>query len=168
MSEQLLPKGKNSIFGSCVEVTKSHLDVWNHTNNVCYVQWMQDVAVGHSAALGWDSERYLKAGAIWVVRSHAIDYRHSTYEGDKILVQTWVDEMKRASCIRRYRFLLLPRDCDLNEIESKYRWSSFETFDASNMSVIATATTHWAFVSTETFHPVKVFPELSGLFENAQ
>lgn len=62
MSEEENNTTISSVFGQCVEVTEEHLDVWNHTNNVCYVQWMQDVAVEHSAVLGWDSKRYIDSG----------------------------------------------------------------------------------------------------------
>lgn len=157
----------SSVFGMCVEVIKEHLDVWNHTNNVRYVQWMQDVAVEHSVALGWDSQHYLQAGAIWVVRSHKIDYRKSTHLGDKLLVQTWVSEMKKASCVRRYRFIELPKDCDLNSIATSYRFTKYEDGFFPSSALVATAETHWAFLSTSNFRPVRLFPELISDFETS-
>lgn len=155
----------SSVYCRCVEVTDANLDVWNHTNNVCYIQWMQDVAVGHSAILGWDSQRYLDAGAIWVVRNHTIDYNRSTYKGNKLLVQTWIAEMKRVSCIRRYRFLQIPDDCDVEQVNRDFQFVSFERFEYPKSALIATAQTTWAFVSTENFKPVKVFAELNAVFE---
>lgn len=160
MDEQGSKGAVSSVFGRCVEVSNENLDVWNHTNNVCYVQWMQDVAVEHSAVLGWDSKKYLESGAIWVVRSHKIDYRQSTYKGDKLLVQTWIAEMRRASCVRRYRFLKLPQQCDIKTVENECRFASYEDFVFPKTAVVATAETLWAFVSTQNFHPVRVFPEL--------
>ena len=165
MSEEENNTTISSVFGQCVEVTEEHLDVWNHTNNVCYVQWMQDVAVEHSAVLGWDSKRYIDSGAIWMVRSHEIDYRRSTYQGDKLLVQTWIAEMKRASCIRRYRFLELPKDCDMKSVENECRFVSYDFFQYPQTAVIATAETHWTFVSTKNHRPVRVFPELTAVFK---
>jgi hypothetical protein len=35
---------------------------------------MQDVAIEHSATVGWPMRRYLELGAAWVVRSHFIEY----------------------------------------------------------------------------------------------
>lgn len=155
----------SSVYGRCVEVLDEHLDAWNHTNNVCYVHWMQEVAVEHSAVLGWDSDRYLKSGAMWVVRSHKVDYRRSSYKGDKILVQTWIAEMKKVSCIRRYRFLELPRECDVDLVNESCRFSSYERFEYPKDSLIATAETLWAFVSSQNFRPIRVFPELFDIFE---
>ncbi|MBR4751183.1 MAG: acyl-CoA thioesterase [Thermoguttaceae bacterium] len=167
MNEQGYRGVASSVFGRCVEVTDENLDVWNHTNNVCYVQWMQDVAVEHSVVLGWDSRRYLDSGAIWVVRSHKIDYRKSTYKGDKLLVQTWIAEMKRASCVRRYRFLELPKDCNVQTVEEECRFVSYESFVFPQTAIVATAETIWAFVSTHNFHPVRVFPELNEVFRQS-
>lgn len=158
----------SAVYGRCVEIGEAQLDVWNHTNNVCYVQWMQDVAVEHSDALGWNSSRYLDSGAIWVVRSHWINYHKSTYKGDKLLIQTWIAEMKRASCLRRYRFLELPKNCDTAELDKKCRFANYETFKFPETALVATAETHWAFVSATNFRPVKVFPELTEVFETVK
>lgn len=152
-------------YGVYIQVEDSHLDVWGHTNNVHYVQWMQDVAVEHSVALGWTAERYLANKSIWVVRSHQIEYRRSTYLGDKILLQTWISEMKRASCLRRYRFLELPKDTTEEEIQRAVGFTKLDEFEVPKTAVIATAETHWAFVSTETLRPVRVNPELNAVFE---
>ncbi len=165
MKEQRFKCSVSSVFGRCIVVSRENLDVWNHTNNVCYVQWMQDVAVEHSSILGWDSQRYLESGAIWVVRSHRIDYRRSTYEGDKILIQTWITEMKKASCIRSYRFLVLPKECDLKRVEDECRFVSYDSFEYPETALVATAETLWAFVSTRNFHPARVFPELNEVFQ---
>lgn len=152
------------VWGMTVEVEKAHIDVWGHTNNVCYVQWMQDVAVGHSAAIGWDSKRYLDAGAIWVVRSHEIKYERSSYLGNQILVQTWIDEMKNFSCIRKYRFIELPEGCSEEDSQRLCGFSNLLTFDYPKTSLLATASTTWAFISTKTHRPVKIFPEIISLF----
>ena len=153
------------IWGMVVTVKKEHIDVWGHTNNVCYVQWMQDVAVGHSAAIGWDSKCYLDNGAIWVVRNHSIDYRRSSYLGNHILVQTWIEEMKRVSCLRRYRFIEFPDDVSDNDIQAACGFTSGEGFDFPKNLLLATAVTTWAFVSTETLKPVKIHPEIISIFK---
>ena len=153
------------VYGELIEISEKHLDVWGHANNVCYIQWMQDVAVAHSAALGWDARRYLEHEAMWVVRRHSIDYARSLYLGDKALVQTWIAEMKLASCIRRYRFLALPPDVTDDEIQQAVGFCSLVDFSFPKSALVATAETHWAFVSTNTLRPFRVFPELNAVFE---
>ena len=147
-------------------VEESHLDVWGHTNNVCYVQWMQDVAVAHSAAIGWHAQKYLDHKSIWVVRNHTIDYKRSTYLGNEILVQTWIEEMKSFSCLRRYRFLEIPSGLSEDE---KDRFCGFsKTLEApfSKSSLLVSAATTWAFISIETLRPTKIHPELISLFKD--
>jgi acyl-CoA thioester hydrolase len=114
-------------------VGPEEIDALGHANNVCYVRWMQDAAVAHSAALGWPPEAYLRLGSGWVVRSHAIEYRQSARDGDRIVVRTWVATMKRITSLRRYR-ILRPADAAL----------------------LATAETRWAFINYATGQPERV------------
>ena len=163
-SEFEIVKRVSPIWGTAIKVEEEHIDVWGHTNNVCYVQWMQDVAAGHSAAIGWDAKRYLDNRAIWVVRNHTIDYKHSSYLGNRILVQTWIEEMKRVSCLRRYRFIEFPTGVSDEEVEAACGFASHVDFVFPRSMLLATASTTWAFVSTETLRPIKVFPEIISVF----
>ena len=164
-SESNAVKAVSSIWGMVVTVEKEHIDVWGHANNVCYVQWMQDVAVGHSAAMGWDSKRYLNDGAIWVVRNHTIDYKRSSYLGNRILVQTWIEEMKKVSCLRRYRFIELPNDSTDDEVKDASGFASDVDFVFPQNSLLATASTTWAFVSTDSLKPVRIHQEIISDFQ---
>ncbi len=122
-------------------VCDDDIDVQGHANNVCYVQWMQDAAVAHSAAQGWPLDAYRRLGGGWVVRSHAIEYRRPAQSGDQIVVETWVATFKRVTSLRRYR-ILRPADATL----------------------LATAETHWAFINYATGQPQRVPAELAGAF----
>jgi acyl-CoA thioester hydrolase len=108
-------------------VTADEIDVQNHANNVVYVQWMQDAAVAHSAALGWPVNRYRGEGHGWVARSHSIVYHQPALEGDQIVVRTWVATMKRVTSVRRYRILRLPDEVLLAEAETTWAFVDFAT-----------------------------------------
>ncbi len=108
-------------------VTADEIDVQNHANNVVYVQWMQDAAVAHSAALGWPVNRYFDKGQGWVARSHSIVYHQPAFEGDQIVVRTWVATMKRVTSVRRYRVLRLPEEALLAEAETMWAFVDFAT-----------------------------------------
>ncbi len=164
-SNGLIPDRVSPTWGELITVEECHLDVWGHTNNVCYIQWMQDVAVGHSAAIGWDSKRYLDAGAIWVVRNHTVDYRRSTYLGNRILVQTWIEEMKSFSCLRRYRFVEVDKDLDETQLLDSNGFLHNQELDFPKSAILATASTKWAFISTETLRPVKIHQEIIDMFK---
>lgn len=117
-------------------VTEQHLDENNHVNNVKYVEWMQDVAVGHTNAMGWTSQRYHALGCSWFARSHYINYRRQANLGDHITIKTWIEDLKRASSVRKY------------------------TFENQHDEIIADAETHWAFVNIVTGRPMAVLDEV--------
>lgn len=87
-----------------IEVPVSAIDTNGHVNNVQYVQWMQDAAMAHSRQLGWPQSRYLAMGKNWIIRSHNIEYHHSTYAGELIYVYTWVATFERIKSLRKFRF----------------------------------------------------------------
>jgi hypothetical protein len=62
------------IFSKRFAVPPEAIDIQGHVSNLAYVGWMQDVAIQHSAAVGWPLRRYLELGAGWVVRSHFVEY----------------------------------------------------------------------------------------------
>ena len=117
-------------------VDATDIDENNHANNVCFVRWMQEAAIAHSAANGWSSERYSELGFAWVARRHTVEYLRPALEGETVTVQTWVATWKNVSSVRKYRFI---RDSD--------------------SAVLAIAETNWAFVSTSTGRPSKI-PEV--------
>ena len=45
-----------------ITVTEADMDMQGRVSNLRYVQWMQDLAVAHSAANGWSMERYAAVG----------------------------------------------------------------------------------------------------------
>lgn len=124
------------IFEHRFVVTEAHLDENNHVNNVKYVEWMQDVAVGHTNAMGWTSERYHALGCSWFARSHTINYRRQANLGDTIIIKTWIEDLKRASSLRKY------------------------TFENQHGEIIADAETNWAFVNIHTGRPMAVIDEV--------
>ena len=73
-------------------VQKKHLDDLNHVNNVQYLYWVQEVSQAH-----WDNlihkEKILDKG-LWVVRSHKIEYKNLTKLNDKIIISTYVKNVK--------------------------------------------------------------------------
>lgn len=87
-----------------LEVPPSAIDELGHVNNVEYVRWMQDAAIAHADAAGCTAATEA-AGAVWVVRSHHIEYLRPAFAGDRIEIRTWVEEYRRASSLRRYEFV---------------------------------------------------------------
>ncbi len=88
------------------EFTVPHeaIDANGHVNNVVFVQWMQDVATRHFESL-CGVEIMGSAGAMWVVRSHQIEYFLPARAGDSLQVMTWVVSFSRVRSVRGYKFI---------------------------------------------------------------
>ena len=92
------------IFTQEIIVAPQHIDIQNRVSNLCYVQWMQDLAINHSTVQGWGVERYEAEGHGWVVRQHTITYKRPALAGDVITAATWVAELASRQSLRRYLF----------------------------------------------------------------
>ena len=45
-------------------------------------------------------------GAVWVARSHQIEYLRPVFEGDELVMKTWIATMERVKSLRRYEFVV--------------------------------------------------------------
>ena len=73
-----------------IKVKAEDTDKLGHTNNVRYLEWLEDISWQHIEALGcgWDlTEKLGKAMAI--VRTE-IDYINATYENEALCLATWI------------------------------------------------------------------------------
>jgi acyl-CoA thioester hydrolase len=131
-----------AIYEHPLTVQPAHIDRLGHVNNLAYLGWMLEAAVAHSAAQGWNAERYDELGSVWVVRSHEIKYIEPAYEGQQLVVRTWVADMTKVSSTRRYR------------IER-----------AADGAVLAKAATRWAFIDRTTGTLTRVPQVLIDSFE---
>src|SRR5690349_13293456 len=84
-------------------VQPHEIDDQGHVGNVEYLRWLQDAAVEHSAVQGWTKERYLAAEAVFVARSHQIEYLQPAFVGDEVKVVTWVNHFGKCTTLRKYR-----------------------------------------------------------------
>jgi len=129
------------IFRHQFTVGPEAIDTNGHVNNVVYVQWMQDVAVLHSDAVGC-TDMTRETGATWVARSHKIEYLSPAFAGDKIEAQTWVANFRKVRSLRRYRFVR-----------------------TSDNTVLAQGETDWVFMDAATGRPRSIPENVSGVFD---
>jgi len=122
-------------------VSEGILDENGHANNVAYVQWMQDIAVLHSNDAGC-TRATREAGAIWVARSHQIEYLRPAILGDTLSVSTWVVNFRRAISLRRYKFIR-----------------------QKDNTVLANGETDWVFLDAKTRRPIKIPEEVRKTFQ---
>lgn len=100
----------------------SDIDELDHVSNLVYLRWVQQVAVAHSDAAGWNMDAYRRLGAVWIVRRHELDYRRPALLGDVLTLTTWVSDWKRASCWRETRV----RRGDEELVHARTRWALVE------------------------------------------
>ncbi len=94
----------SGVFHHRFAVPPDAIDENGHVNNVVYVQWMQDVAILHSQAVG-GTAAVRALGCTWVARSHKVEYLSPAYAGDCIEAATWVVSLQRVRSLRQYRFV---------------------------------------------------------------
>ncbi len=90
-----------------VTVQAQHIDLMRHTNNVVYLQWLEDVAWAHSTALGLGPAEYEALGHGMVVRQHELTYLQATRLGETVVLGTWLTQADKLNLRRHYQFIRL-------------------------------------------------------------
>ncbi len=91
-------------------VTADDLDFLGHVNNKSYLAWMEQVAWEHAKSVGISHEMQRKLNRIMAVYENHMHYLASCYEGDELLIGTWIGE--REGCCKRKRFFQIIRQSD--------------------------------------------------------
>jgi len=127
------------IYEKKITVSKEDIDFNGHVNNLKYLEWMINVAMEHSSFEGFGVEYYKTHGVSWVAKKHCIEYKLPAFEGDELVLKTWIDEVKRLSVIRKYEIY-------------------------KNDRLISGGFSEWVFVDFETKRPKKIPEEIINRF----
>ncbi|OEK04327.1 acyl-CoA thioesterase [Roseivirga misakiensis] len=130
------------IFHQRLIVKAEHLDELNHVNNVQYLQWVQDVAKGH-----WEKaakEEWLE-NFVWVVLNHFIEYKKPAYLGDKLLIQTHINEFQGPKSNRFVRIT--------NE---------------ETQELLVQASTWWCMLHADSLRPARITSDMIDYYEKNQ
>jgi acyl-CoA thioester hydrolase len=87
-------------------VAANDIDELRHVNNVTWLRYIVQLGHAHYESLGFDFHEDRRAGAVWVVRRHEIDYHRGASEGAELLEDTWVSHVHGARLLRHSRFRL--------------------------------------------------------------
>jgi acyl-CoA thioester hydrolase len=142
----------NSIFEYQLTVPASAIDVLDHVNNVVYLDWVQLAASKH-----WNEatsiyfqhedpseERLGIKKMAWVVLDHHISYKAAAFEGDVLVVSTFVKKMSGATSERH------------TEIRRK----------DSGIGLV-NAITNWCLLKMPEGRPMRIPQEISTLFSKS-
>lgn len=126
------------VFEHRITAKAEHIDELGHVNNAVWVQWIQEVALGHwySVADPAHQDDY-----IWVVVRHEIDYLRAVVEGETVTGMTWVGEAAKGARFDR-------------EME----------FVGDDGKVRVRARTTWAIIDKAAGRPIRVPPEVMAPF----
>lgn len=138
--EPLRPPAKNP-FVMPITVVADDIDAQGHVSNVKVLDWMNQAAIAHSDALGYDVARYKEIGGIFVVRRHEIDYLSSAYLEEELLLYTWPSGIKRVAAER-----------------------SHELQRPSDGAVVARGMNVWVWVDMASGKPTRIPPDVSDAF----
>jgi acyl-CoA thioester hydrolase len=115
-----------------------HIDELGHVNNAVWVDWIQQVATAHWAAVAAAEHQ---AQYIWVVTRHEIDYRGNVGPGESVTAETWIPQAPKGARFDR----------------------CVEFRDAAG-SVIVAARTTWAMIDRASGRLARVRDEVSAPF----
>lgn len=87
-------------FSLSITVTPADIDELGHVSNQVYLRWVLEIAIAHSASVGWSHHRYRESGGAFVVRRHELDYLAPVLVGETIHATTWIESLRAASCVR--------------------------------------------------------------------
>ena len=94
----------STVFDLEITVQAKDIDSLGHVNNVVYMHWMQDVATAHIEALGLGLNEYMELKHAMVAVEHHVQYRKAAFEGEKIILRTWLDDINALYSFRQYVF----------------------------------------------------------------
>lgn len=93
-----------------ITVQAADIDELGHANNAVYVGWLERCAWQHSQTLGLGVEEYRELDRAMAVLRHEIDYLGAAYEGDELVMATWIVHWDRK--LRMTRHFQLMRKSD--------------------------------------------------------
>lgn len=123
------------VFYLPITVAPEDIDELNHVNNIVYLRYVQDAAIGH-----WKTvPQEIASQIIWMARRHEIDYLKQAFLGDELVAKTWVDDFVGVKSIRH---------CEIMRGEE----------------VLARSVTHWISLDAQTLRPKRITEEIVKQF----
>lgn len=123
------------VFYLPITVAPDDIDELNHVNNIVYLRYVQDAAIGH-----WKTvPQEIASQIIWMARRHEIDYLKQAFQGEELVAKTWVDDFVGVKSIRH---------CEIMRGEE----------------VLARSITHWISLDAQTLRPKRITEEIVKQF----
>ena len=125
------------IYQHSIKVSHQDIDELNHVNNEVYLKWILKAATAHSQSLGYGIQKFLDAGAVFVVRRHELEYLYPAFLNEELVVETWLSTFEIMKTIR---------ECQIKR--------------KSDDKVILKAKTLWVYIDLKTGRPKQIPQEM--------
>ncbi|HWA61831.1 MAG TPA: acyl-CoA thioesterase [Caulobacteraceae bacterium] len=131
------PPGRQ-VFTRPFEPADADIDENGHVNNVVYLRWAQEMAIGH-----WESRVPAEEQAkwFWIVLRHEVDYRRPLMPGETAQARTWVSDTTQGA-----------------------KFDRFVRIDGPDGAMCAQARTVWCLMDRATNRPARVPRWMVDLF----
>jgi acyl-CoA thioester hydrolase len=83
------------------EINESHIDHYEHTNNLAYVAYLEQLAWEHSNQLGLNFTDYKNLDRAMVITKHELNYHLPSHIGDTLVCATWIVECDKKFRLKR-------------------------------------------------------------------
>ncbi len=120
-------------------IVPADADELGHVNNVVWVRFVVELAVAHSAAVGFTPAIYRRLRGWWIVHRHELEYRQAAWPDEEVVEETWVRSLGAARSVRESRF------------SRAGEW-------------LVAASTEWVFADLGSLRPRRIPPELRSAF----
>jgi len=132
----------NTFFDLNIQVQPEHIDSLGHVNNVVYVAWMQQVAEAHIEALGLGLKQYQELKHAMVAVEHQVQYRKAAFEGEELILRTW-----------------------LYDINALYSYRQYAFYRPQDQTLLFNGQTKWACIEIATGHPKRMSPTFTQAYQ---
>lgn len=121
-------------------------DAYERLKPADYLRYMQESAFDASAAVGYNTTRYTTIGLQWLAYETDLTYIAPLHYNEEVTVKTWVHDFRRVRSLRCYEL---------------YRGDE-------NGEHVATATTDWVLIDTQTLRPASIPPEMIDAYSQGE
>lgn len=106
-------------------VDTADIDGLDHTNNVVYVKWCEQVAWQHSVSLGLDLDSYRALDRAMAITHSEYRYLQASRAGEELIVGTWIVSWDRKLTMGRH-FQIIRLDDGVTLLRAAMRFACIE------------------------------------------
>jgi acyl-CoA thioesterase FadM len=132
-----------------IEILPEELsEVIDHVRNTEYLRWLDRGAQLHLEQMGWSYDDLIRSHRLFFVARHEVDYLNEILSEDRIVLATWVRDVRR---VKSWRDSIL-----------------FRQEKDGTTTEVCRAATLWVHVDLDSRRPVSISPEMVVAMQPSQ